>query len=594
LGLGAGALGLTALGLGLLGILSAKVLVVVMAALSLATAPSLVAAARGIRLHGLPSSDATVPLLFLLSAAAYQLLVALGPTVFYDSLVYHLGLPDLYLKRGAFVPTPLNAYAGIPAGIEMLYLWLLPLGGHGSPPQLLHFTLGLLTAATIVVIGKRLDRVETGLWAAALFLLNPMVLLEMGRPAVELGWSFYLALSLLALITMADAKDRPGVILAGVLAGLALGTKYQAILLLPAAAVFILHRFGRREGLSAVALFALTAVALAAPWGLKNIFFYGNPVFPVLGGSLFPAGEHIDLPAFVSSAHARSLTDIPGFLSHLWTYAMPRETSEADSVMSLAALILLPVAAASRLPDWAKRLLWVTAALWIPMNLMSGLARFSIPALVPLSLALAAPLGAPSAAARWARDAGAVVIFVLCVLYVHSKTDALLWSVLRGDIPVKTYLSHQRPIYPAPAFAAYQWVDENLTKDAKLLLVGEPRGFHLNRDHETSSPYAAQPFAVYAGEASSGKDLRARLRSAGITHILLTVSGMSVSRQGMSLSAAGLAAAREFWTHGLAAEFVDNSDDPRDKRFTVVYRILTEDEANRPHPTVQFPFDAND
>ena len=598
LGLGAGVLGLAAFALGLLGVLNAIALVAALAALAFAALPALYAVSRGANPRALTtaalsllSSDTAIPTLFLLLAAAYQFLVALGPTVFYDSLVYHLGLPDLYLRRGAFVPTPLNVYGGIPAGVEMLYLWLLPLGGLGTPAQLLHFTLGLLTAGTIVVIGKRFDRLETGLWAAAVFLLNPMVMLEMGRPAVELGWSFYLALSLLALMTTTSAEDRPGHVLAGLLAGFALGTKYQAALLLPAAAAFILQRYGRREGWKPLVVFGLTAVATAAPWGMKNIFFYDNPVFPMFGGTLFPAGAHIDLPAFLSSAHARSLADLRGFLFHLWTCAMPRETSEADGIMSLAALILLPVVLASRQPDWAKRFLLVAAVLWIPMNLVSGLARFSIPALVPLSLALVAPLGMLSGTARRVRDAGAVVVFALCGLYVHSKTDALLWSVLNGSIPAPTFLSHQRPTYPAPAFPAYQWANERLPPDAKLLLVGEPRGFYLDRDHETSSPYANQPLAVYAESATSGKDLRARLKAVGFTHILLNVSGMSLSRQGMSLSAAGLAAAREFWTRGLSAEFVDNSDDPRDRRFTVVYRILTEDESNRAHPPVQFPFD---
>lgn len=600
LGLGAGALGLTVLALGLLGVLYAKVLVAALAALAFAALPALFAASRGAypralmtATRGLLASDTAVPILFLLLAASYQLLVALGPTVFYDSLVYHLGLPDLYLRRGAFVPTPLNVYAGIPAGVEMLYLWLLPLGGLGTPAQLLHLTMGLLTAGGIVAIGKRFDRLETGLWAAAIFLLNPMVMLEMGRPAVELGWSFYLALSLLALMTTTGVEDQHGHALAGLLAGFALGTKYQAILLLPAAAAFVLHRFGRRAGWRPLVVFGLTAVATAAPWGLKNIFFYDNPVFPMFGGTLFPAGANIDLPAFLSSAHARSLADPRGFLSHLWTYAMPRETSEADGIMSLAALILLPAVLTSRQSDWAKRLLLVAAVLWVPLNLASGLARFSIPALVPLSLALAAPLAMLSTTARRVRDAGAVVVFVLCGLYVHSKTDALLWNVLGGAIPEKTFLSHQRPTYPAPAFPAYQWANERLPPDAKLLLVGEPRGFYLDRDYETSSPYANQPFAIYAEQAASGNDLRARLKAAGFTYILLNVSGMSLSRQGMSLSSAGLDAAREFWTRGLVAEFVDNSDDPRDRRFTVVYRILTEEEANRPHPPVQFPFDAS-
>ena len=47
-------------------------------------------------------------------AAVGNLLAALAPEIFYDSLVYHLALPQLYLLRGALTATPENIYSGLP------------------------------------------------------------------------------------------------------------------------------------------------------------------------------------------------------------------------------------------------------------------------------------------------------------------------------------------------------------------------------------------------------------------------------------------------------------------------------------------------
>lgn len=601
LGLGAGSLSLLAFALGVVGLLNGKLLAGVLALLAAASLPASVSTARGIDWRCLPASirgadrDLAVPVAFILAAGLYQLLVSLGPTVFYDSLTYHLALPDLYLRRGALVATPMNVYAGIPHGIEMLYLWLLPLGGMGTPPQLLHLTLGLLTAATIACLGRRLGHAYAGIWGAALFLLNPMVLLESGRPAVELGWSFYVALSLLALVAWEGPEDRKGLILAGLCAGFALGTKYQAVLLLSAAAAYLWSRVGWRECQRPALLVCGVAVALAAPWGLRNIAFYHNPVFPFTGG-IFPPGDFVDLPAFRSSAHGRDWASILHggealwrLLAHPWSYSMPYETSEADNVMSLAYLVALPLMLLLRPSSAVRSLLLFSAVLWLPMNLLSGLARFNIPALVPLSLVVALALST-SEVNRFGRAVAATVIFSLSLLYVHSKTDSLLWRVLSGSIPEKEFLRHRRPIYPTPPFDAFQWANANLPADAKLLLVGEPRSFYLERDNETSSPYADQPVAVYANSAASGEDLYRGLKEAGITHIYLNVAGMSLSRQNMSLSEHGLAALREFWTSSLAAVYVDSSKDPDDLRFSVVYRILSETELRQPHPPVQFPF----
>lgn len=607
LGLGAGALGLAAFSLGIVGLLNGQLLIGVLAALSLASLPGLISTMLGVDLRTLGASayrnvdkDRALPLLFIAAAALYQFLVALGPTVFYDSLTYHLALPDLYLRQGALVATPMNVYAGIPQGVEMLYLWLLPLGGLGTTSQLLHLTLGLLTVAVIACLGKRMGHAVAGVWGAAIFLLNPMVLLESGRPAVELGWSFYLALTLLALNTYKDLQDKRGLVLVGILAGLTLGTKYQAVILLAAITAHFWDRLGWRQGWRPAALVCAVAVALAAPWGLRNIAFYQNPIFPFTGG-VFRPSEFVDLAAFTSSAHGRDWAGILRggeplwrFLMHPWSYAMPYETSEADNVMSLAYLAVLPLFIFLRPSGFTRSLLVFSAVLWLPMNLLSGLARFSIPALVPLSLAAAMPLQSFPRGLALARNAAAAVILGLSLLYVHSKTDALLWRVLNGSIEEKTFLSHRRPIYPVPPFAAFTWANDHLPAEAKILLVGEPRSFYLERRSETSSPYADQPIAVYANDSSSGEDLYQKLKTAGITHIYLNVAGMSLSRQTMRMSAEGLAALRDFWRQSLVAVFVDSSKDPKDPRFSVVYRILTEDEVRRPHPPVEVPFGAQE
>jgi hypothetical protein len=211
-----------------------------------------------------------LPAALLAALILYQFLIALGPTESFDSLVYHLALPDLYLRRGTIVPTPLNAYAGIPGGIEMLYAWLLPWGGLGSLCQLLHLSLGVLTAAAIAAAGRRLGSLAAGLWGAAILFSNPMVLIASGRPAIELGWSFFLALTLLGVLLYLETADGHWLAPTGLLAGLALGTKYQAAFLLPALIVVLCHCEGWKRGLRSGLKACAIAVLVAAPWGSRD------------------------------------------------------------------------------------------------------------------------------------------------------------------------------------------------------------------------------------------------------------------------------------------------------------------------------------
>ena len=604
LGLGAGALGLSVFALGVFGCLNGRLLIGILGALALAALPRLFSAAqnfdRGALVAAAPelvNEETALPLLFIAIVVLYQFLAAMGPTLFYDSLVYHLALPDLYLRAGAIVPTPMNALSGIPSGIEMLYLWMLPLGGLGSPCQVLHLSLGVLASLAIVSIGKRLGHAAAGVWAAAIFLSSPMVLFEMGRPGVELGTSFYLALALLALIVYNRRQDDRGLFLIGIFSGLVLGTKYQNVILLPAVAGYLLQRFGWRDGWRPTVKVWLVAVALAMPWGLKNIVYYRNPVYPFLGGTLFPPSAMIDLPALLSPA--RNVGDIfhhwnafKDFARHPWSYAMPSEKSDAANVMSLFFVITLPFLLFLDLEDDTRRLILFAAILWLPMNLMTFIARYSIPTLVPLSLIAALALESFSRRYALARYAATAIVFALGALYAHNYADPQLWAVLSGRLDEKQFLSHSHPIYPMPPFLSFNWANEHLPRDAKILLVGEPRSFYLDRKSVTSSPCAVQPICFYSNASASGEDLYNRLKSEGITHVYINFANISLSKQVMKMSPQGLEALGEFWSRFLAEVYADRSRDPNDAHSSEIYRLLSTDEARRPHPSIENPFEA--
>jgi hypothetical protein len=603
LGLGAGALGLAALGLGVCGFLFPRLLMILLAGLAAAAVPDALrllqdrgAAKRLTELGFEVRARGLAPAVLLVLLVAYEILVALGPTVFFDSLVYHLALPDLYLRHGAVVATPLNAFAGIPAGVEMLFVWLLPWGGSGSLCQLLHLSLGALAAAAIIAAGRRLGSLRAGLWGAAIFFSNPSVLLEGGRPAVELGWCFYLALAVVAALVAVDTNDDGWLTPVGLLAGFALGTKYPAIFLPPALAVLLVRVHGWKRGLRSGLKVVAIAVLAAAPWGLRNIAFYRNPVFPFLGGTVF-APNAADLPALASPAlapdfrkMARNGEGAGALLAHPWSESFPREADDADNVVSCLYLAFLPLFFLRPLPVSVRRLILFAGCLWLPMNALTGVARLSIPMLIPLSLAFGLVLSELPGTAYAFAQAAAAAIIVLNGIYAHSKTIHPLWRFLSGEIPEAVYLAHSQPTYPVPPYAAFAWANAHLPSDAKVLLVGEPRSFYLERVSETSSPYAPQPLAVYANDSADGDELYRRLLAAGFTYLIINERGMGSLGQTMKMSERGFASLVSFWGSSLAEVYVDSSDAALDARSSKVYRLLTPEERARSHSAAEVPF----
>ncbi len=118
----------------------------------------------------------------------------------WDTAVYHLTLPRLYLEAGGFAPLELSVYAVWPHGPQLLYAFGLLFGG---PPlaKLFHFASGLLVLAGLHHALRRsgLPVWRCGAWVAiAGFAVHPLVLFEMQTAYVDLTQAFLFLAAFLA------------------------------------------------------------------------------------------------------------------------------------------------------------------------------------------------------------------------------------------------------------------------------------------------------------------------------------------------------------------------------------------------------------
>ncbi|MFI5348373.1 MAG: glycosyltransferase family 39 protein [Elusimicrobiota bacterium] len=522
---------------------------------------------------------AAIPALAVALYGVYGMFFASGPQIFYDSLVYHLALPDLYLRHGRIFPTPFYVYSGIPFGTEMLYLWLLPLDPSGSLCQLLHWSLGLLTAGTIVTTGRRLRSTRGGLWGAALFYTNPMVLMSGRWAAVELCSGFYMALTAWAMIMLGRGNEFGWTILTGIFAGLALGTKYQMIVLLPAIAVFMRYAGGRRAGGRSMLWILSIAVAVAAPWGLKNIFFYGNPVYPFLA-RFFSRSGIIESGMPMAASLNTSWRDFAG---QIWSYSF---SPEADNLLSLVYLISIPLFVFFRPPRSARSLLIFAAAIWLPLNAISSFSRYNIPLLAPLSLALGLSLFSFPETVRTLAQGAYALIFCYCGLAAYNTPGMEnFWRTLNSPQAANEYLSHAQPGYPNPSYAAFQWANTHLPAAAKLLLVCDERGFYLERDRFPAGFYAQQPLLYFTRTSASSEELYQKLRGENVTHLFINKKELERNQCALDLSPDAAARLGEFWkSHVESVHAVYEMDD--DEPALSFYRLV---DAKKKYSSVPVP-----
>ena len=229
----------------------------------------------------------------LIFLVASVIILSCVPPVSKDELVHHLAVPKLYLKHGGMVEIPFMPFSYYPMNLDLLYL--IPLYfGNDILPKFIHFTFALLTAWLIFRYLKRRTSTTAALFGVVFFLSIPIVVKLSITAYVDLGLIFFSFASLILLLKWGESGFKPRyLILSAVMTGLAMGIKYNGLLVwaILTLLVPILYARGlkskapgflRPAGLGAV--FFLVALLLFSPWAIRNYHWTNNPVYPLYDG----------------------------------------------------------------------------------------------------------------------------------------------------------------------------------------------------------------------------------------------------------------------------------------------------------------------
>jgi hypothetical protein len=534
-GLGMGIVSLALLGLGTAGGFRPPIIGAATLAAAVLTARHTVVWFRGAR-EALPLSRWTSPrrtALLLLGAGvtAGALLCAWAPPTYYDSLVYHLALPARYLMEGRVGFVPYNQYAHFPQGMEMIFGWFLALGDDIAA-HCFNVLLILLNAGAMVLLAREIDAEESLPWGLLLWITAPCVVLLSVETYVEPGLAFMSSLSLWAAL-----KGRSGplrwMFLAGIFGGLAAGIKYTGALTPLVLTGLVLFWPGKEvvsERVRKAAFLAAGTAVVFAPWLVKNyVLTGGNPVFPFLP-ALFPA-RNVLLPEESSRAYFQVLAEYKGQsallveLFHMPLRLATQATSFGGGYDVLGDLgWVLPFLA---LPlFWSREkitpagsflavYLIVHTVLW---GAMRPVLRFLFPVFPVLCVLAGSGLARawrPASRALRAVLGGVTGLFLLGngVLFhaVERVRDPL--PVALGEISREDYLRRKLP--------GYEIVDalRRLPPDARVLFVGDPRGYYSPRRYTAPMALLPQPLALWAEDADTPSALADRLRREGFTHV---------------------------------------------------------------------------
>lgn len=242
-------------------------------------------------------------LLIAAGALALRLAYALGlaPDLagLDDDSFYHLTALELADGNGyvgtfdVFTSGEKRPIADHPPLYTLLLSFLGRLGARSVDAQrMVGVFAGTLTVAAIGFAARQLAGQRAGLAAAALAAVYPAFIAADGALMSETLFGTLVAFSLVWTLFLLQRPTLPGMALLGLLVGLAALTRSEGLLLLPLLAVPVLVVApGRRLALGAT-MAAVTALAIA-PWVIRNVDVFGEPVYSTNDGATL-AGANCD------------------------------------------------------------------------------------------------------------------------------------------------------------------------------------------------------------------------------------------------------------------------------------------------------------
>ncbi|MDF1535208.1 MAG: glycosyltransferase family 39 protein [bacterium] len=449
----------------------------------------------------------------------------LVPPVYFDAMSYHLELPSRYLQDGRIFHIPENLYSGYPQLVEVLYGVGLALAGVGTAGiiSLLGF---ILVLGLVWSWGRERFDDETAAWAIVLVAFTPPLMTVSGFFHNDWYMTFFTLGTVLLLSGLpGDRMSPPGtIVLAGVLAGFAAGTKYTGLgfaIGVPAAAGLLLALKREEKGAARKwALFGTIALATASPWYLKNMLFTGDPLFPLISGL---TGQIPGLSSLAGDAYFKGFA-----AADLWKWTLVPYQSvfrywelQLSLSTGLVPLVLLPTVA------WLYRtrsldpflLLWTGLSLTV-WYLTFRAGRFAMPMAVMTLLWFAAAF---RGTVREAPRAGPVLTGVVVFLafmnlaaflgFMDSYADAV--SGAFGRLTSREYL--ERTYAP---YGAITYLNRAEPPPEKVLFLGEMKGFYSGFDREVATFEVPNRLVELVRAGKMSDEIADTLLARGFSHIL--------------------------------------------------------------------------
>jgi hypothetical protein len=514
--------------------------------------PSVVGSMLGLGLAGcaflwIPSEEKFVRfdlwqvccLLALAAAAAFDVFEGIAPPADADSLAYHFALPKQFIASGGLEFVPRAVDGAIPLLIHMTYVPALALGGERALTLWMTVSGWGMVLLAYAVSDRFLGRIGA-LAVAALLATTPAVVYSGGAGHVEVRLAMFALLAAVAIADTARTGDWRFAAVAGLAVGSVIGGKYSGLLFAFAGGIALVVSLccQRRPWFAPSLIMTLVALIVGGQWYAWNWIHTGDPVFPVL----FGIATYSD-PAIWDTGHQRALAQAMAVderaapINLLWWIAYPfvatlkglpifesGRTGFGPFVLLILPMALLGIwSARARIPSSPLFVFAIIAILFYTLWFFSGFSQ-RVRHLLPVYPILLICISV--VAARYADHVGVRVPLLIAVglSIVVQLAGQLIFSRNYAQYIFTNETRDQFLARNVPGYPAVAWINENLSKDAKVFTIERQLVYHFSVPVYYGHP-ANDALIDIRIDVKNPLGFLSQLRHQGVSHLLVLEDG---------------------------------------------------------------------
>ncbi|MCG3203901.1 MAG: hypothetical protein KCHDKBKB_00578 [Elusimicrobia bacterium] len=457
-----------------------------------------------------------------------------SPITYYDSLVYHLALPNQYLQMGRIAALPSNLYSYFPANIEMVFLFIL--SQFPEPEYVINlwgWTLSLNLSLGLSAWAYDWGGKRPAIFAFFLWWTMPAILLLSVGAYVDLPLAGFTFLAFWMFCQAASKNWSTNIIFySGFFGGLALATKYTGgltPLLLSTALVYSNMKRGKNP---AVPIFIFWAGVMipSCGWFIKNYLSIGNPIFP-FAYSWWGGGEGWSHET--AQGYFNQLTEY-GTTSHLlleifrapWNLSVHalKYGGGFDVLGDFGWPLLIFLAPLVFIFSWRKPIMkgmiCFVGASFIFWLASKPVFRFLIP-ILPFFILLSSEA---LTGLLNLKIPGKIISLLIAIPFLFSNFFLFFLisntlQTFRVPLGLESRNDFLHRVFPF--YSVYNYANLTLQANDKLILLGEQRTYHLKVPFISSNLFSLSSITKVCNDSISSNEMQRFLQKNGITHLLI-------------------------------------------------------------------------